>query len=158
MTEKGLPHNDSARPTHTPSPTCHCEPVRRLARQSVSPYHVAISYLPPKGERIATSHGFLAMTGRGTASRFPLPRSDFVPATKRRTDCHVASLLAMTGGEETDCHVARLPRNDSGMGYCTPRNDREGFPAMTAENRTPARKPHCPEDGALNFSFNGPTP
>ncbi len=48
--------------------TCHCEPVRTLARQSVSPCSVPISHLSRKRERIATSHGFLAMTEEwGTA-------------------------------------------------------------------------------------------
>ncbi len=32
----------------------------------------------------------------GAAIRFPLQHCEFVPATKRRTDCHVAALLAMT--------------------------------------------------------------
>ncbi len=35
--------------------SCHCEPVRRLARQSVSPCCIAILYLLRKRERIATS-------------------------------------------------------------------------------------------------------
>ena len=32
----------------------------------------------------------------GAAIRSPLQRPDFVPVTKEKTDCHVASLLAMT--------------------------------------------------------------
>ena len=37
----------------------------------------------------------------GVAIRFPLLRPVSVPVTKERTDCHVAALLAMTGGGRT---------------------------------------------------------
>ena len=55
---------------------CHCEPVRTLAWQSVSPCNVPIPYLSRKRERIATSHGFLAMTEWGHISPLRVRPSD----------------------------------------------------------------------------------
>ena len=66
---------------------------------SVSPFGLPP---PPKGNVINLRNQapiFLSLRASahtGVAIRSPLQRSNFVPVPKEKTDCHVASLLAMT--------------------------------------------------------------
>ena len=69
----------------TPLPSaCHCEPVRTLVRQSASPQECLASWL-------------LFGQIRGAFQICPKYCFSFCAAA-RSTDCHVASLLAMTRG------------------------------------------------------------
>ena len=69
----------------TPQPSaCHCEPVRTLAWQSASPQKCLASW---------------QLFGQIRYALRICPKYCFLfCATARRTDCHVASLLAMTMG------------------------------------------------------------
>ena len=77
-------------PAHTPLPSaCHCEPVRTLVRQSAS----------PQGN--FTNWQFLGQIRSAFRIR---PKYCFSFCfTARRTDCHVASLLAMTCKRQRRC-------------------------------------------------------
>ena len=67
------------------SSACHCEPVRTLVRQSVSPQRNSANWL---------------LFGQIRCALPIRPKYCFPSCSAaRRTDCHVASLLAMTKGE-----------------------------------------------------------
>ena len=69
----------------TPPPSaCHCEPVRTLVRQSASPQGNFASW-----QYLGQIRSFYVFAGNSGV---------LLCAAARRTDCHVASLLAMTGG------------------------------------------------------------
>ena len=55
----------------------------------------------PLSLRTSAHAGVVTAGNAFGAIRFPLLRPVSVPATKERTDCHVATLLAMTGGGRT---------------------------------------------------------
>ena len=77
-----LRHHPLAPANTLPPSACHCEPVRTLVRQSASPQKCLASWQLFRQIRYALRI---------------CPKYCFsLCATARRTDCHVASLLAMT--------------------------------------------------------------
>ena len=88
--QQGYVHHLSLRGSRPPS--CHCEPVRTLARQSVSPLHWWIRRKCSKnavfGERIATPA--CALVRNDSGSRYPggtIVRSCTAPAVEGPKGC-----------------------------------------------------------------------
>ena len=81
---------------HVLPSACHCEPVRTLVWQSASPQKCLASW---------------QLFGQTRYALRICPKYCFsLCATARRTDCHVASLLAMTEGEACHCEQRSCPR------------------------------------------------
>ena len=98
------------------SSACHCEPVRTLVRQSVSPQGNLASWLLFRQIRI-----------RFSVIRF---RYRFLPCpTARSTDCHVASLLAMTGGGVIAPHAPASPGRN--VVHCSRTRVRTHLPSLS---------------------------
>ena len=101
MPRRFAPRNDKGegRPcprAHVLPSACHCEPVRTLVWQSASPQKCLASW---------------QLFGQIRYALRICPKYCFpLCATARRTDCPVASLLAMTEGEACHCEQRSCPR------------------------------------------------